>query len=93
MTDRTARSATSPVQRAQHLTRRSLLAATMAGAVAPAWTFAQGADRPMRLVLPVSAGSGVDGVARVLGPSLGKALARPVVVENYPGAGGIRARR
>ena len=89
MTDRTARSATSPVQRAQHLTRRSLLAATMAGAVAPAWTFAQGADRPMRLVLPVSAGSGVDGVARVLGPSLGKALARPVVVENYPGAGGI----
>ena len=89
MTDRTARSATSPVQKAQHLTRRSLLAATMAGAVAPAWTFAQGADRPMRLVLPVSAGSGVDGVARVLGPSLGKALARPVVVENYPGAGGI----
>ena len=89
MTDRPARSATSPVQKAQHLTRRSLLAATMAGAVAPAWTFAQGADRPMRLVLPVSAGSGVDGVARVLGPSLGKALARPVVVENYPGAGGI----
>ena len=89
MTDRTARSATSPVQKAQHLTRRSLLAATMAGAVAPAWTFAQGADRPVRLVLPVSAGSGVDGVARVLGPSLGKALARPVVVENYPGAGGI----
>lgn len=89
MTDRTARSATSPVQKAQHLTRRSLLAATMAGAVAPAWTFAQGADRPLRLVLPVSAGSGVDGVARVLGPSLGKALARPVVVENYPGAGGI----
>ena len=89
MTDRTARSATSPVQRAQHLTRRSLLAATMAGAVAPAWTFAQGADMPLRLVLPVSAGSGVDGVARVLGPSLGKALARPVVVENYPGAGGI----
>ena len=89
MTDRTARSATSPVQKAQHLTRRSLLAAAMASAVAPAWTFAQGADRPMRLVLPVSAGSGVDGVARVLGPSLGKALARPVVVENYPGAGGI----
>lgn len=89
MTDRKARSATSPVQKAQHLTRRSLLAATMAGAVAPAWTFAQGADRPLRLVLPVSAGSGVDGVARVLGPSLGKALARPVVVENYPGAGGI----
>ena len=89
MTDRMARNATSPVQKAQHLTRRSLLAATMAGAVAPAWTFAQGADRPMRLVLPVSAGSGVDGVARVLGPSLGKALARPVVVENYPGAGGI----
>lgn len=89
MTDRPARSASSPVQKAQHLTRRSLLAATMAGAVAPAWTFAQGADRPLRLVLPVSAGSGVDGVARVLGPSLGKALARPVVVENYPGAGGI----
>ncbi len=89
MTDNTARSTVSPSQNAQRLTRRTLLAAAMTSAVVPAWTFAQGADRPVRLVLPVSAGSGVDGVARVLGPSLGKALARPVVVENYPGAGGI----
>ena len=71
------------------LARRSLLAAAAASALAPALAWSQASDRPLRLVLPVSAGSGVDGVARVLAPSLGKAMARPVVVENYPGAGGI----
>ena len=71
------------------MARRTLLAAAGAAALTPALAWAQGPDKPLRLVLPVSAGSGVDGVARVLGPSLGKALARPVVVENFPGAGGI----
>lgn len=90
MTENTARNTISTTQPGHRLARRTLLAAAVASAMAPAWTFAQqGTDRPLRLVLPVSAGSGVDGVARVLGPSLGKVLARPVVVENYPGAGGI----
>lgn len=49
---------------------------------------AQG-GKPVRLILPISAGSGVDAIARTAGPALGKALGQPVVIENLPGAGGI----
>ncbi len=42
-----------------------------------------------KLILPVSAGSGVDGIVRALSNQLGKALGTSVVVENQPGAGGI----
>jgi tripartite-type tricarboxylate transporter receptor subunit TctC len=43
----------------------------------------------MRVILPVSPGSGVDGIMRAAGPALSKALGQPVVIENLPGAGGI----
>lgn len=72
--------------------RRTALAALVglaAGAAVPSGVWAQATDRPVRLILPVGAGSGVDGVARAIGPTLGKSLGRPVVVENFPGAGGI----
>jgi len=47
-------------------------------------------DRPpMRVILPVSAGSGVDTITRALSNSLSKALGQSVVVENQPGAGGV----
>jgi tripartite-type tricarboxylate transporter receptor subunit TctC len=70
------------------LTRRGLLAAcsTLALPVLPA--FAQ-SDKPIRLVLPISAGSGVDVIARAASVAVGKALGAPLVVENLPGAGGI----
>ena len=71
------------------LNRRSLMAlgaASLAGVALPA--LAQ-ADKPVRLVLPISAGSGVDTIARAAGPALGKTLNQPVVIENLPGAGGI----
>ncbi|KAI3589228.1 BUG/TctC family periplasmic protein [Cupriavidus sp. U2] len=45
--------------------------------------------KPVRLILPISAGSGVDAIARTAGPALGKAMGQPVVIENLPGAGGI----
>src|ERR1700687_2355056 len=53
--------------------------------------FSQGSaeHRPMRVILPVSAGSGVDAIVRALSNELSKALGQPVVVENIPGAGGI----
>ncbi|UUZ64188.1 tripartite tricarboxylate transporter substrate binding protein [Polaromonas sp. P1-6] len=57
-------------------------------AALPAW--AQSSDRPLRVILPVGAGSGVDTIARAAVPSLIKALGgQSVVVENLPGAGGI----
>lgn len=50
---------------------------------------AQSTDKPLRIILPVSAGSGVDTITRTVGPALSKALGQPVVIENQPGAGGI----
>ena len=47
-------------------------------------------DRPpMRILLPVSAGSGVDTITRASSNALAKALGQAVVVENLPGAGGV----
>lgn len=50
---------------------------------------AQPAERPMRIILPVSAGSGVDAIVRAATNALATALNQPVVIENLPGAGGI----
>jgi len=70
------------------LDRRSLLVAALALAFGSGAAFA--ADKPMRVILPVGAGSGVDGIVRAVGPSLTRALGgQPVVIENLPGAGGI----
>lgn len=44
---------------------------------------------PMTLVVPFSAGGGVDIVGRILGDALTKELGKPVVVENKPGASGM----
>src|SRR5574343_592376 len=46
-------------------------------------------DRPVKLILPVRAGSGVDAIARAGAAPLGKALGQTVVIENLPGAGGV----
>ena len=69
------------------LDRRSLVLGSLAVA-AGGVTLA--ADRPLRVILPVGAGSGVDGIVRAVSPSLTRALGgQPVVIENLPGAGGI----
>ena len=44
-------------------------------------------SRPVRAIVPVSAGSGIDIVGRVTSQRLAQALGQPVVVENRPGAG------
>jgi tripartite-type tricarboxylate transporter receptor subunit TctC len=48
-------------------------------------------DKPIRLIVPFSAGGTVDVVARAVGTELGKQLGTTVVVENVPGAGGTIA--
>lgn len=58
-------------------------------ALAPTTAAAQGSGRPMRVILPVAAGSGVDAIVRAAGPSLSNALVQPIVIENLPGAGGV----
>jgi tripartite-type tricarboxylate transporter receptor subunit TctC len=41
------------------------------------------------MILPVSAGSGVDTIMRVAVPAISQRLGQPIVIENLPGAGGI----
>lgn len=77
------------------LTRRTVLTLGAAAALATAGSGLRPAraqshpDRPLRVILPLSAGSGADGAIRAIGTSLSKALGQPVVIENLPGAGGI----
>jgi tripartite-type tricarboxylate transporter receptor subunit TctC len=44
----------------------------------------------IRFVVPNMPGSGVDLTARAISERLGTALGKPVVIENMPGAGGIK---
>jgi tripartite-type tricarboxylate transporter receptor subunit TctC len=45
-------------------------------------------SKPIKLVVPGTAGGGMDVIARVVGDKVGTMLKQPVVVENKPGAGG-----
>lgn len=47
--------------------------------------------RPIRIVVPFTAGSATDIIARVVGPKLAERWGRPVVIDNRPSAGGIIA--
>jgi tripartite-type tricarboxylate transporter receptor subunit TctC len=46
-------------------------------------------QRPVRLVVPYSAGGGTDSVARMLAQKLGDAFGQRFIVENKPGASGM----
>ena len=76
--------------------RRTFALAAAIGALSalaypPAWAQAPNphAGKPLRVVLPVGPGSGVDTIIRAAGPALSKSLGQPVVIENVTGAGGI----
>lgn len=67
------------------------LTACLIALLAPLSSQAQSADvfpdRPIRLIVPVAAGGGVDTAFRTLAPYWAEQLGQPVVVENRPGAG------
>ncbi|MBL8381892.1 MAG: tripartite tricarboxylate transporter substrate binding protein [Burkholderiales bacterium] len=70
--------------------RRATLTAVLISAFGASGAQAQATDRPLRIILPVGPGSGVDSITRTMAPALARALGgQAVVVENQPGAGGI----
>lgn len=48
-------------------------------------------SKPVKLIVPFSAGSGTDIAARAVGEVMAKGLGQPVIIENRPGAGGTIA--
>ena len=48
-------------------------------------------QKPIRFVVPLAAGGGVDMMARILAERLGEALGQRIIVENQGGAGGTIA--
>jgi hypothetical protein len=46
-------------------------------------------NRPVKLIVPLTPGSGVDIVARILAKNLSETWKQPVIVENRPGAVGL----
>lgn len=72
--------------------RRTLLAcalgAGLLAAAAPATAQSDYPSRPLRIIVPFSAGGIVDAVARTVGERLAAKYGQPVVVENRTGAGG-----
>jgi tripartite-type tricarboxylate transporter receptor subunit TctC len=45
-------------------------------------------SQPIKLVVPYTPGTGMDIIARTVGPKLSERLGQPVIVENKPGASG-----
>jgi tripartite-type tricarboxylate transporter receptor subunit TctC len=71
--------------------RRLLLAAagsTLLGTLPTVRAQVPAGSGPIRLVVPFTPGTGIDLIARQIGPRLAERLGRPVVVDNRPGASG-----
>jgi tripartite-type tricarboxylate transporter receptor subunit TctC len=75
------------------MTRRTVLQAAATGVAAAAWPAqAQPAvwpTRPIKIIVPYTAGGFTDQMARLVQAGLQKALGQPVVIDNKPGANSI----
>ncbi|MBT9465410.1 tripartite tricarboxylate transporter substrate binding protein [Hydrogenophaga sp.] len=70
---------------------RTLLGLTLSGLflAVPLASFAQDyPSKPIRMIVPFSAGGPTDVLARSLAKSMGEVLGQPIIVDNRPGAGG-----
>jgi tripartite-type tricarboxylate transporter receptor subunit TctC len=77
----------SPDPRRRRLLGRLGLAG--AGLLAPAaWAQTQPGGAPIKLIVPFTPGTGIDLIARTVGPRLADRLGRAVLVDNRPGASG-----
>jgi tripartite-type tricarboxylate transporter receptor subunit TctC len=69
--------------------RRVLLCALTALLLAPGAARAEYPERPVRIIVPVAAGGGVDVMARLIADKLSERLHQQFFVENRPGAAGV----
>ena len=67
---------------------RRWLAALLLAALPASLALAAYPEKPIRLVVPYSAGGAADTTARIVGQQLSARLGQPVIVENKPGAAG-----
>lgn len=74
-----------PTIRFSRLLKPALLAAAL---IAPSVALAAYPERPVRIVVPVSAGGGVDSIARIVAQHCNAVWGQPFIVDNRPGAGG-----
>ena len=76
-----------------NFTRRSFMAAGASTLALPALHSSAAAQawpsKPIRIVVPYPAGGQTDGIGRVFGDFLTRALGQPAVVENKAGGGGV----
>ncbi len=78
------------------LTRRSMLAVTLAAPLSAAGSAkaqVKYPNGPVRVILPFAAGGVADITARLVAERLGEKLGQRFVIENMPGAGGVAAAR
>lgn len=71
--------------------RDLIVLASLCGICAPAWAQADAAYpvKPIRLIVPSTAGGEPDILARLVAQQMSTDLGQPVIVENKPGAGGL----
>ena len=70
------------------MNKRSLMLTLALTLFTPMPLFAQGSEKPVRIIVTFAAGGPVDTMARTIAEPLGKALGRTVIVDNKPGANG-----
>ena len=72
-----------------NFTRRGVLAAAATALAVPAWTQdANWPARPVKIIVPSSAGGGTDVFGRILAQALSEQTKQSFVVDNKPGASG-----
>src|SRR3954468_11812411 len=74
------------------LTRRHVLlaaSATTLGITGTARAQAAWPAKPIRIIVPLAAGSAVDNAARIVAQKMGQDLGQSLVIENQPGAAGL----